>query len=214
MGGGARKQQPATPLPALAVTGGMGSGKSSVSRFLAELSGALLVDADGVCRELLQPEAPGWLALRKTFGERFFRPDRQLDRPLLRKALFADAVLRHALDALLHPLARLEIARRVQEAPAEIMPLRAVVEVPLLFEAGWEKDFASVVVVYAGPDVCLDRLMARDALSRKEAEEALAAQLPLREKIGRADHVIDNSGPWSETCSQILRLKELVWSEK
>ncbi|MGV1098766.1 dephospho-CoA kinase [Thiovibrio sp. JS02] len=202
-------------LSAVAVTGGMGAGKSSVARYLAEISGSLLLDADAICRDLLLPEAPGWLALRDAFGERFFGPDKQLDRPLLRRVLFAEEPFRLALNAVLHPLARREIHDRVRAVreggPSSGGP---VVEVPLLFEAGWEKDFSHVVVVYADDATCLARVMARDAVSLEEAAQALAAQLPLSQKIMRAEHVIDNNGPWEDTCLQILHLRKMLWPEK
>ncbi|MFZ5775811.1 MAG: dephospho-CoA kinase [Thermodesulfobacteriota bacterium] len=196
-------------LTGIGITGGMGSGKSSVAALLAESAGALSLSADCICRDLLAPGGAGWLALRQAFGDRFLRADGTVDRPGLRTALFADASLRHALDALLHPLARERVHAQVGEALAA--GKKVVVEVPLLYEAGWSEDFSRVVVVYADASVCISRLAARDRLSVEEAGKAIAAQLPLADKAMRADHVIDNSGCWWETCLQVDRLRRQLW---
>lgn len=197
----------------VAITGGMGSGKSSVAAYLCELGGAKGFSADTICRQLLEPEAQGWLALRTAFDDRFFLQDQQLDRPLLRKVLFENQEFRHELNGLLHPLVRSEIAGcleremdRLPEAQA-----RFVVEVPLLYEAHWEDDFSHVVVVYADGPTCLRRLMLRDGISEAEAKQAFAAQMPLEHKARLADHVIDNSGSWPDTCLQIEHLRTLLW---
>lgn len=197
----------------VAVTGGMGSGKSSVSAYLCEIGGAQGLNADSICRQLLEPEASGWLAVRQAFGERFFLPDRAIDRTLLRKVLFAEQEFRRELNALLHPLVREVITACIGKERAlrsQTQP-RFVVEVPLLYEAHWEHDFSPVVVTYADAKTCLRRLMHRDRISEGEAEKAMAAQMPLPHKALLADHVIDNSGPWSNTCLQILHLNTLLW---
>lgn len=201
----------------VAVTGGMGSGKSSVAAYLCEITGARSLNADTLCRELLEPEAAGWLAVRKAFGERFFLADQRLDRPLLRKVLFEEHTFRHELNALLHPLVRNEIADCIEQgigrlAQAEVQPqVRFVVEVPLLYEAHWEHDFSQVVVAYADAEACRRRIMLRDRISEAEAEKSMAAQMSLEYKALLADHVIDNSGSWSDTCLQIMHLRNLLW---
>jgi len=202
------------PLSTVAVTGGMGSGKSSVARYLSEISGALFVDADGICRQLLEPGASGWLALRAAFAERFFEADHCLDRVLLRKAIFADDVLRNEVNALLHPLVRNEIHECVMRCGRGGAAQRVVVEVPLLYEARWQDDFLRVVVVYADSDVCLDRIVARDHVGREEALRSMGKQIPLFQKSVWADHVIYNNGPWSESCLQIHHLNAVLWPEK
>lgn len=201
----------------VAVTGGMGSGKSSVAAYLCEISGARGLSADALCRQLLAPGAAGWLAVRRAFGERFFLADQSIDRPLLRKVLFEEHQFRQELNTLLHPLVRNEITSCLEKAmdlfsEAEAQPqARFVVEVPLLYEAHWEHDFSQVVVAYADAEACLRRLMLRDRISEAEAEKALATQMPLAHKALLADHVIDNSGPWSDTCLQIVHLRNLLW---
>ncbi len=192
------------------LTGGMGSGKSMVAAFLARIAGWRVLDIDQVCREILAPDRPGWQALARTFGHDFFQPDRQLDRKLLRRAIFRDPDLRGRIDALLHPLARQEVGVRItawqQRAAGRIL----LVEAPLLYEAGWEGDFQKVIVVYAGDATCRARVAGRDRVTAGEAAAAVAAQLPLAAKARLADHVIDNSGCIAETHIQLLHLLNVV----
>ncbi len=189
------------------LTGGMGSGKSTVARFCRDQFGIEYVDADLVCRDLLAPGGLGWEAFVATFGDDFLAPDRTLDRQRLREAIFRDDNVRHRLNDLIHPLAYDEIKNILSRKE----PSRSLVEVPLLYEAGWEDDFSSVVVVYATDDCCRERLMERDQLDRESALLALRAQLPLQEKACRADYLIDNSGVWEDTCQQILKLGNVLW---
>lgn len=197
----------------VAVTGGMGSGKSSVSAYLCEIGGAQGLNADTICRQLLEPEASGWLAVRQAFGGRFFLPDHSIDRPLLRQVLFEEQEFRRELNALLHPLVRKVITGCIAkelDLHSQSQP-RFVVEVPLLYEAHWQHDFSPVVVTYADAKACLQRIMQRDRISEAAAAKAMSAQMPLPHKALLADHVIDNSGPWSDTCLQILHLSTLLW---
>lgn len=197
----------------IAITGGIGSGKSSVARYLAEIGDAFLIDADLICRDLLLPGAQGWEAMRQHFGNRFFASDLSVDRPLLRSEIFADEALRKSLDSLLHPLARKSV-RELALARQETFPhARIVVEVPLLYEAGWNSDFSQVVVVYADTMACLARIVARDNVSFEDARQAVTAQWSLADKALRADYVIDNSGFWWDTCLQLIRLRDLLWPE-
>ena len=197
----------------VAVTGGMGSGKSSVAAYLCEIGGAMGLSADALCRQLLEPGAAGWLAVRTAFGERFFLADQRIDRPLLRTVLFEDREFRQRLDALLHPLVRDEIAGCLERESCHTSgkQTRFVVEVPLLYEAGWEHDFSQVVVAYADEKTCLRRLMLRDRISEAAAAQAMETQMPLADKARLADYVIDNSGPWPDTCLQVEHLRNLLW---
>ncbi|MCF6291068.1 MAG: dephospho-CoA kinase [Desulfobacterales bacterium] len=196
------------------LTGGMGSGKSMVAAFLARVAGWLVLDVDQVCRDILEPDRPGWRALARTFDHDFFRPDRHLDRKLLRQAIFRDSELRHRIDRLLHPLAREEVAVRItawkRTAVGRESGQILVVEAPLLYEAGWDKDFREVIVVYADDATCRARVAGRDRVTAGEAEAAVAAQLPLAVKARLADHVIDNSGCISDTYLQLLHLLNVV----
>ncbi|MFU8818225.1 MAG: dephospho-CoA kinase [Desulfurivibrio sp.] len=193
----------------LGITGGIAAGKSRVARYLAEHCGLATIDTDQLARELLRPGQAGWLALERRYGERFFHSDSTLHRPRLRRDLFADADLRAEIDRLLHPLIR----EAMLAAVARLQPVgreRILVEVPLLYEAGWESDFACIIAVWAPEEVCLARLLKRDGVSPEEAAAALAAQMAPREKLLRADLQVDNSGPWEETCRQLEKIQKII----
>ncbi|WP_417908814.1 dephospho-CoA kinase [Candidatus Electronema sp. PJ] len=184
------------------ITGGIGSGKSLASRYLAALGGWPLLDLDQICRQLLLPQAPGWLALQKLLPEDFFADNDELNRPKLRQAIFANVGLRHQLDSLLHPLARQEMATQVAGLTAPLV----LAEIPLLYEAGWQDSLFLTVVIYAKESVRLRRIIMRDQVTEKQAHQAIAAQMSLEEKARLADYLIDNSGDWSRTCGQLQQL--------
>ena len=192
------------------LTGGMGSGKSSVAAYLCESFGALHIDADYVCRRLLEIDEEGWCAVRNTFGDEYFLTDQSIDRKKLRRDLFQNQEIRERINCILHPLARTEIARIINENFSDGPSCKVVVEVPLLFEAHWQDDFDAVIVVYADQAHCLERIMRRDQISREEAVAALSTQWPLAEKVLMADYVINNNGSWLDTCLEILHLGRLI----
>ena len=198
----------------IGLTGGMGSGKSTVAEYLCTMHDAKHIDADCVCRQLLEPNERGWLAIKDVFGSEFFTADQTIDRQLLRRSIFKNEEVRKQINQLLHPLARDEIARLVTTEFDSQAIHKVVVEVPLLYEAHWENDFDAIIVVYADRENCLERLMQRDQIPLEEAEAALATQWPLSEKVMRADHVINNNGRWMDTCLQILHLGKLLWDRK
>lgn len=189
----------------IGITGGIGSGKSRACRFLADLVGWPLLDIDQICRALLQPDMPGWLALRQALGRAFFTAG-ELNRPKLREAIFADAALRQQVDCLLHPLAQQAM---LQQAGQQNTPL-ILAEIPLLFEAGWQDSVSQIVVVYADETVRLRRIMERDQVSEEQAWRAIAAQMPLADKARLADHLIDNSSVWESTCAQLRHVAKKI----
>lgn len=195
----------------IGVTGGMGSGKSFVSGLLGRLLGVQVLDADTLCRHLLQPNMPGWQGVKDLWGGCFINPEGNIDRAALRKALFADAEVRCSLEQLLHPLVREEILRISRERKNQRLGM--VVEVPLLFEVGWQDDFDLIVAVYARPDSCQNRIVHRDQVTLEEAREAMKAQKPLDEKALLADCVIDNSGPLTWTIFQVHHAARLLSRE-
>ncbi len=193
-------------MPVIGLTGGIGSGKSRVAACWRRHFPVDHIDADAVCRDLLQPGAAAWLALRQTLTPGFFLATGELDRQALRRAIFADAHLCRQVEGLLHPLALTVIQRRLATPHHPL----ALVEVPLLHEAGWQDFFARVVLVYAEPWVRAQRIVLRDRLTPEEAQQALAAQPPLEDKISRADHVLDNGGCWSWTLLQLFHLGKML----
>lgn len=179
----------------LGITGGIGSGKSTVGQLLADYCQVPFINVDQCCRHLLDINAPGWIALRENLAPSFFLPDGHLDRVALREGIFADAALRQQVDALLHPLAKQAAFYEASQQDSWMV----IMEVPLLYEAGWQDAMDAVIVAYARPDVRCLRIMQRDGVSRQQALRAIKAQMPLEEKKQRADYVIDTSGSMEET---------------
>jgi len=187
------------------LTGGMASGKSTVDQMLVEL-GARLIDSDQLARQAVAPGSPALAEIAAAFGPEMIRPDGGLDRGRMRRLAFGDAGARRRLNAIIHPriikliddgLERLEAA-----GPGGV----AVVDLPLLFEAGGAGRFDCTVLVYAPRQLRLARLMDRDGCGRAQAEQALAAQMPLEDKKPLADFLVDNSRGLDETHRQVKRL--------
>ena len=188
------------------ITGGMGSGKSTVSRYWARRMSLPRIDIDEVCRQLLARDMPGWHSLRTLLPSSFFTAGGDLDRRRLRTALFADAELRRQVNGLIHPLAQ----DRLWILAGQIAESMILVDVPLLFEAGWQDRFEHNVVVYADRAACCRRLITRDRITPEEAVRSMAAQMPLAEKALLAGHVIDNSGCWLFARLQVMHLARLL----
>jgi dephospho-CoA kinase len=190
----------------IALTGGPGSGKSTVAQMFRDL-GAQVIDADEVAREAVSPGHPAWEELRREFGPDYFREDGSLDRGKLSHLVFQDAKARRKLNAIVHPRVTREIAHQLEELAAQGVNL-VMIEVPLLYEAGLEKNYDIVMVVDAGEKEQLERLMARDLRSFQEAQGILGAQWPLNSKKARADFVVDNRDSFEDTYRQVKNLWE------
>ena len=188
----------------IALTGGPGSGKSTVARMFREL-GVEVINADEVAHTVEAPGTPAWQELRREFGADYFQEDGSLDRARMAKLVFQDAGARQKLNAIVHPRVSQEIARRLADLAARGVAL-VMVEVPLLFEAGLEKNFDAVIVVDAGEQEQIDRIAARDGRPSREAAGIIEAQWPLAAKKARADFVIDNQGALSDTREHLKKL--------
>jgi len=193
----------------IGMTGGIASGKSLVARLFEEL-GAGIVDADRLAREVLAPGGPAYDDVVRAFGREILRPDGSVDREALAARIFADPAARLRLNGLTHP----HIRRRMAEEAARLSTRPGieviVLDIPLLLETTDGRDLDGIVVVYADDDVRLRRLIARDGLSEEDARRRLAAQMPLREKLARADWVIDNNGPPERTRDQVRAVWEAL----
>ncbi len=191
----------------LGVTGGIACGKSTAVTMLAQ-AGAVVVSADELARRLVQPGSPVLRQLVERFGQRIVAADGSLDRPELGRIIFNDDAARRDLDAIMHPaiaaLSRqeLERARQRAEAAATIV----VYEAPLLFEAGAEERVDKVLVISVDEQIQLQRLMARDQCDENTARQRIAAHMAQKEKIRRADYVIDNSGDMVTLRRAVLEL--------
>lgn len=188
----------------IAITGGLGSGKSTVSKILASYLQCELVDTDQFCRQQLQPGFEGMERLKECFGNRFLCSDGTLDRQSLRRATFEDHNIRSQLEDILHPIARKMVATRWKEKKTSGEHL--LVEVPLLYEVQWQVDFDECIVVYTPEPSIYERVRARSGLSFKEIRSILKAQIPIEEKRKYTRFIIDNSGTFVSTMLQTAYL--------
>jgi dephospho-CoA kinase len=181
-------------MPAIGITGGVASGKSTVTAFLAELLRAAVFDADACARDLLQNDETVRLEVRAAFGPEVFAGSGQIDRPALRARVFAGAAGRRRLEAIVHPRVRTAwqgwVQEQLQKSPGAVL----LVEIPLLYETGAAPFFERVIVVGCGRDVQMRRLTIERRLQAEIAGQIIASQWDLAEKIRRCDHVIWNDG--------------------
>ncbi len=189
----------------LALTGGIASGKSSVAGKIRDL-GAFLIDADKIAKDLAEPGQPLWNAYVEHFGREVLLPDGTLDRKAIGSRIFREEKEKKWIDRVAHPMVRKTLESELEYGMATGRSVAAL-DVPLLFEAGWEAMADSVWVVYVPLRVQVARLMARDACDETGALSRIRAQWSLEEKKNRADVIIDNSGTWKETEEQV----EAAW---
>jgi dephospho-CoA kinase len=182
------------------LTGGIASGKSTVSRMLREL-GAHVLDADVLAREVVEPGTPGLAAVAERFAG-VVGADGRLDRAALGARVFADATERAALNALLHPLIAQRFLERTQQL-AETGLERVLYDAPLLIENRLHEWMQGVVLVWVPRPLQRSRLIQRDTLDEAAAEARLAAQLPLDDKRPHATWLVDNSGDLESTRAQV-----------
>ena len=190
------------------LTGGIGSGKSEVSRRLGQ-HGAAVIDADLIAREVVEPGTPGLGQLAAVFGPEVLLPDGRLDRPRLGQLVFADDDLRAKLNAIVHPLVHERTRQLEHEAAAAVGPAGIVLnDVPLLAENQLQANFDTVIVVDAPDDQRLRRLIDTRGMTERDARDRMAAQADRDERLAIADIVVDNSGTLDDLDDQVAE----VWS--
>ncbi|MFC9239594.1 dephospho-CoA kinase [Streptomyces decoyicus] len=190
------------------LTGGIGAGKSEVSRLLASY-GAVIVDADKIAREVVAPGTPGLAAVVEEFGDGVLTPDGSLDRPKLGGIVFSDPDQLKALNAIVHPL----VGARSAELEASAGPDAVVVhDVPLLTENGLAPLYDLVVVVDAAVGTQLERLVRLRGMAEDEAKSRMAAQATREQRLAVADLVIDNDGPLEALEPQVRAVWERLRS--
>jgi dephospho-CoA kinase len=191
----------------IGLTGGIGSGKSTVARMLGE-RGIPVLDADAIARQVVEPGRPANGEIAAVWPE-VMAADGHIDRKKLAAIVFSDRRSQARLEAITHPRIREEVA--VQAAALEASGHRlAFLEAALLVETGFYKRLDGLVVVSASEDAQVQRVMARDACSREDAVARVRAQRPLADKLRAADHVLDNGGDLATTRAQLARvLREL-----
>lgn len=173
----------------IGLTGGIASGKSTVASILAEF-GATIIDADKVAREVVKPGEPAWHDIRKTFGDDILLANGNLDRKLLGEIIFNDPAKRQILNSIMHPRIIeecLKIIEHFKEAGMQIV----ILEAPLLIETGMDTMVDEVWLVVVDVETQISRLIKRDGLTRGQALKRIKSQMPLEQKILKADKIID-----------------------
>jgi dephospho-CoA kinase len=187
------------------LTGGIGAGKSEVSRRLAA-RGAVLIDADALAREAVAPGSPGLAEVVAAFGPAVLGPDGGLDRARLGEVVFADSALLGKLNSIVHP----RVEARMRELEAAVEPGSIVVhDVPLIAESGLARQFDVVVVVDTWPELQLSRLVGQRGMTREQVTARMAAQATREQRLAIADIVVDNSGTLAQLNSHVSEL----WAE-
>lgn len=185
----------------IGLTGGIASGKSTVSAMLKEL-GAYIIDADEIAREIVMPHKPAWHDIIDHFGMEILLPDGRINREMLGGKIFKDKMERQYLEGVTHPYIKDEIEKRIDHARS-IGERVIVLDIPLLFESGWVTMVDAIWVVYVEYEIQLSRLINRNQLTLQQAQERIAAQMSLDEKVKQADVVITNNLDLIYTKSQV-----------
>lgn len=183
----------------IGITGGIGSGKSEVSRYLRSL-GYPLIDADQIAKEVVMPGEIGLLHVVESFGEGVLNYDRTLNRRKLGEIIFNNNILRNQLNNILHPIIKMRIKEEISQNTSEAV---IFVDVPLLFETDSRSNYDEVLLVYASEEVTLKRIMARDNISEALALKKVYAQMPIDLKRSMSDYVISNDRDIDSLHSQI-----------
>jgi len=187
----------------IGLTGGIASGKSTVSKILAQ-AGARVIDADKIAHDVVMPKQLAWEKIVSHFGMSALLGNGQLDRAALGAKVFSNPAERKWLEELIHPLVREAIEKEIQVWNAEKNEI-VVLDIPLLYEVGWDTLADETWVVSVDTATQLKRLVRRDRLSLMQAQKRIDSQMPLIEKVKRADYVIDNMFDLIKTREQVLK---------
>lgn len=189
------------------LTGGICCGKTTVSTMFTEL-GCLIIDADLISRQLVEPGAPAYKRIVKFFGTEILNRDKMLDRKKLGGIIFADAEKRKVLNSILHPAIIREEERLVREEEQKGERRIAIVSAALMIEAGTHRRFRKIIVVYCTRETQIARIMKREKVTRKEALLRIKSQLAVKEKKKQADYLINTSGPFPQTRKHVVQIYE------
>lgn len=176
----------------IGLTGGVATGKSTVAQMFKQC-GAVVIDADALAREVVQPDKPAWRDVVRTFSKKVLNPDRTINRQALGSIVFRYPAKRRRLERIIHPRVAREQQRLTREAARKDPTAVVLYDVPLLFEAGIDKRVQKIIVVTADQQTQIARLKKRNGLSRAEALRRIRSQMPLAKKAKRADLVIDGT---------------------
>ena len=190
----------------MGLTGGIASGKSTVSAILAEL-GAVIIDGDLLAREVVEKGTPGLAAVVAEFGEGLLTPEGDLDRPAMGALVFGDVAARKRLEAIVHPLVFERIVELESQAPEDAV---VVHDIPLLAESGRADTFDAVVVVDVPAETQVERMVRDRGWTREEAESRMAAQASREDRLAIATHVIDNTGTLEDLRRRVTEVFEVL----
>jgi dephospho-CoA kinase len=196
------------PMLNIGLTGGIGSGKTTVTDLFRK-KGAYVIDLDAVVRFLEEPEGAAWKKIVENFGTEILNDDKTLNREMLGSIVFGDKEKMKKLNGLVRPVIFDEWQRRIRDIREKDKDAIIISDVPLLIEAGRQKNVDMVILVYTSPETQIKRVMKRNNYNRKEAEERLNSQMPIDEKIKYADFVINNERPLEEVEKDV----DKIWSE-
>lgn len=187
------------------LTGGIGTGKSTVAAVFAE-AGAVIIDADEIARDVVAKGRPAWCRIVAHFGRNVLLATGDIDRKKLGAIIFNDPRQKEHLDRIVHPHVIAQTDQRLKEIERVHPQAVVILDVPLLFEAGMDRDLDDVIVVYTPEPVQLKRLMRRDRLTAAESLSRIRSQMPIEEKKMRATVVIDNSASPAATRARVLEV--------
>ncbi len=191
----------------IGLTGGIATGKTTVSKILMDL-GIPVIDADEVYLRLSEKDGAVWKAVREAFGKEYFLPDGRMDRKALGELIFSNNQEREKLNRITHPLVKNEMLKNLYQITKERSPALVVMDVPLLFESGWNQWMDDIWVVYIPEVMQQARLMKRDNLTREEALLKIRSQMSIEQKRKLANRVIDNTKSLTHTKNQIEKIIE------
>lgn len=195
----------------IGLTGGIATGKSTVSKMLEQM-GAVVIDADKIARQVVEPGQPAWFKIRVRFGEEVFHENGQLNRKALGAIVFQDEQARLDLNRIVHPEIR-QVMESEKQAALQQEVEWIVLDIPLLFESKLEYMVDKILVVYIPESLQKQRLMLRDKITEEEAERKMNSQLSIERKKNMGHAYIDNSGSLEETRAQLLHILE-KWSKE
>lgn len=208
--GGCYPMLSSRPMILVGLTGGVATGKSTVAHMFARC-GAVVIDADALAHQVVEPGKPAWRAIIKTFGKTVLNPDRTLNRQALGAMVFRNRSKLRRLEQIIHPRVAREQTRRTRQAARNNPKAVVMYDVPLLFEAGIDKRVDQVIVVTADRETQIARLKKRNGFTRAEAIRRIRSQLPLKRKAAAADYLLDGTTPRPHLFTAVKRLyRELL----
>ena len=187
------------------LTGGIATGKSTVSSILRE-AGAIIIDADAIARDVVKKDLPAWHEIVIKFGKEVLLPDGEIDRVRLGDIIFRDSSKKEILNKIVHPHVIQKVAELIEAIGKESPDSVVILDVPLLIEAGMDKGMEDVVIVYTPEDIQKKRLVERDGISDEEALLRIHSQMPIEKKREFATIIIDNSGTIAATKKRALEV--------